>query len=891
MNRRNTYFRRFSLDESRNTPLTKKATIFSAEKFKVSNRMSKKLSKQNIYYVGDGSPRFLVYEDGDTGKRYAVAANDDDVSRLPNSAEVEIDGKKVTIEINEKMKIDDALVDSDNFARSLDVGTRTLKGHIAGWFDGLSSFFHNFRIKSSRNKFKDAPDDATDEDIKQRAYNTDEGMDENIRASDTDAKEDKGKEVDNDDGKGTHWEEDIESVEKDTGVDKSETRGMKAADAETRVKSDFELKARNMAASIGQGANLACMALKIYAAFNAIIAGVQIANIINYVTGFLEAIQKTQTGDAGKSELAYYMNSLSQKGDTYGSSISSDTSGDYSKPVKSGTSALQSDAWNQFFSSGSIVVQPDDPVAIKFNREYTSAQSINNVLGVKGGAASDIIKAITLIGNSADAYKHCLYIDAAANIAQLLLDGGIDIILAIFTGGVGNVIKEIITKIASTIWKTLALQAIVTAITSIFMSFLPQIAQWMAMDLIGNMAGEDAAYAINSGFNIYLGGQMQVGSGLPATEAKLMAHWRAQQEVIAEEGAFERSMKSPFDPTSKYTFLGSIVNSLIPIANTWSSPLSTISKTVNTVGTALTSLRPTAAAEGEAKFETSLNHDCPNLSKIGAIGDAYCNPYFVTDMTTMAEDPSDVIDKVSYDTEKGDSPEDGNFLWNDPKGEVDTDGDGVPDAYNPTINPEGELAKWVIACPTRDSGFGIVDSNVMNSITQLKLTGNETLDNAVKTGMSWIPIVGDIDQIKDDFKQAAEFEWATGKNCLDEEYKYYSRYAEDQRMLESMGLIEESAVVAFLNDYYEKNPIDTSWEGTIARYSGMTKDDVVETLAYVDMFTWLAEYNPETYGPMEYVEKDDSYQYESNEIVAEAEKAVVGNYIVFDDLRTKTKVA
>ncbi|MBP5512133.1 hypothetical protein J6X90_01990 [Candidatus Saccharibacteria bacterium] len=892
MNRRNTYFRRFSLDDTRNTPLTKKATIFSAENFKISNSMSSKLSKQKIYYV-DGSPRFLVYEDNDTGKKYAVAANDDDVGRLPNSADIEIDGETVTVEFDQKMKIDDALLDSDNFSKSLDVGTRTLKGHIAGWFDGLSDYFHKFRIKSSRNKFKDAPDDADEDDIKTRAYDTDEGMDENIRASNSDAEEDRGRTEVNDDGE-EEWKPSYESVDDDQGVDKSSTRGQNPADVQERVRSDFELKARNVVAGIGQGANLACTALKVYAAFNAIIAGIQVANIVNYVTGFLEAIDKTKSGDAGKSELAFYMNSLSEKGDTYGSSLSSDTTGDYNKPIKSGTSSLQSDAWNQFFSSGSVVVQPNDPVALKFNREYTALQSTNNLLGVNGGdgrVAGAITALVASVGSSAAAYKHCLYIDATANIVELAADGAIDIILAVFTGGIGNVIKQVFKEIAEKIWRAVALGLIVTAVTSIFMSFIPQIAQWMAMDLIGNMAGEDAAYAINSGFNIYLGGQMQVGSGLPATEAKLMAHWRAQQEVIAEEGAFERSTKSPFDPTSKYTFVGSLINSLIPVASTWSSPLTTISKTAGMVGTAFMNLRPTAAAEGEARFETSLNHDCPNLSKIGAIGDAYCNPYFVTDMSTMGVDPSDVIDAVSYDTEKSDDPENGNFLWNDERGEVDTDGDGVADAYNPPINPEGELAKWVISCSTRDSGFGIVDSNVMNSITQLKLTGNKALDDAVKTGMSWIPIVGDIDQIKDDFKQAAQFEWATGKNCLDEEYKYYSRYAEDQRMLESMGLINESAVVAFLNEYQGEHTVDNSKEGIIARYSGLTKTEVEETLAYIDAFEWLAEYNPADAGPEKPLPKLDDYQYESNAIIAEAEKAVVGDYIVFDDLRTKTKVA
>jgi hypothetical protein len=110
-------------------------------------------------------------------------------------------------------------------------------------------------------------------------------------------------------------------------------------------------------------------------------------------------------------------------------------------------------------------------------------------------------------------------------------------------------------------------------------------------------------------------------------------------------------------------------------------------------------------------------------------------------------------------------------------------------------------------------------------------------------------------------------------------------------MLESMGLIEESAVVAFLNEYQEEHPADDSWEGTIARYSGLTKAEVEETLAYIDAFEWLAEYDPTDAGPEKPLPKVDDYQYESNEIVAEAEKAVVGNYIVFDDLRTKTKIA
>lgn len=889
MNRRETYFKRFRLDRTRNKPLTKKATIFSPEKFKVSKKLSDKLKNNKIYYIDsdDFECRFLVYEDEETGKRYAIAANDDDVGKLPSSADVDIDGEgtKIHVEFDERVKIDDALEMSSDFTRSLDKGTRTLKGHIAGWFDDISEMFH-FRIGSSRNKQRNTSPVADDDEVESHARNTDNGMDESIRASSSEAQEDDGHYKTNPDGTETdEWESDYKHVSGDDGVDKSSTRGKSAADVEADVDASLKTKAKAIAAGIGDVTNVACTVLKIYSAFNIIMAGIQIANILNYVTGFLEAIHKTQTGDAGKNELAYYMNKLSERGNTYGSSWGGDTHNDYSKPVRENTSSLESPAWNQFFSSGSLVVQANDPVAIKFNREYTTVQSIGNLANVNGNddVVGSVLSLISSAGSSAAAYKTCLYVDSAAEA----VDAVISIFLAVFTVGIGTAIKQALAGIA----KSLLIGGIVAVVTSIFMSFLPQIAQWMTMDLIGNMAGEDAAYAINSGFNIYLGGQMQASSGLPATEEKLMAHWREQQEVIAEEGEYERSQRSPFDPTSKYTFVGSIINSLMPIANTMSSPLTTISKTMNTVGDALTSVSPTAKAEGEAVFQTSLNYDCPNLKQLNLVGDAYCNPYFVTDFSTMAADPSTVIDAISYESEKSDNPVDGNFLWDDPKGYIDTDDDGEPDAYNPQINPNGELAKWVVSCAARDSGFGIVDSNVMNAVTKLH-ADNATLDTIIQTGVNAIPIVSNVNDIAQNFEAASQFGWATGENCVKEEYRYYSRYSEDQRMMESAGIVTESAVASFLDDYYEKNPIDNSYEGQIARYSGMTKDEVEETLATIEALEWIAEYNPTTYGPVEMKEKPDGgYQYESNEIVANAESAIVGNYIIFDDLRTKTKIA
>ena len=51
-----------------------------------------------------------------------------------------------------------------------------------------------------------------------------------------------------------------------------------------------------------------------------------------------------------------------------------------------------------------------------------------------------------------------------------------------------------------------------------------------------------------------------------------------------------------------------------------------------------------------------------------------------------------------------------------------------------------------------------------------------------------------------------------------------------QCLLENMGLVEKSSVTAFLEDYYEKHPLDNSFEGILARKTGLTKENVIATI-------------------------------------------------------------
>ena len=130
-----------------------------------------------------------------------------------------------------------------------------------------------------------------------------------------------------------------------------------------------------------------------------------------------------------------------------------------------------------------------------------------------------------------------------------------------------------------------------------------------------------------------------------------------------------------------------------------------------------------------------------------------------------------------------------------------------------------------------------------------------------------------------DVKNVQAQDWNTAK--------YYQRFIEDQSLMEGMGLIEESAVTAFLDDYYEKNPLDNSYEGILARYSGLKKDTVVAILDVVEYGNYIANYDPaERYAfgrPEVEIEKELKFDGEDNGIVA-----TLLNQIVYADVRNRS---
>ena len=85
-----------------------------------------------------------------------------------------------------------------------------------------------------------------------------------------------------------------------------------------------------------------------------------------------------------------------------------------------------------------------------------------------------------------------------------------------------------------------------------------------------------------------------------------------------------------------------------------------------------------------------------------------------------------------------------------------------------------------------------------------------------------------------------------------------------QRLLENMGLVEKSSVTAYLEEYYEKHPLDNSYEGVLARRSGLTKDQVIAYLDKLDYLAKVVDYDPTNKAPILKQEAQTLYRFHVN---------------------------
>ena len=129
-----------------------------------------------------------------------------------------------------------------------------------------------------------------------------------------------------------------------------------------------------------------------------------------------------------------------------------------------------------------------------------------------------------------------------------------------------------------------------------------------------------------------------------------------------------------------------------------------------------------------------------------------------------------------------------------------------------------------------------------------------------------------------------------GDDLFWNEMKWYQAFVIINEWMENIGKVNTSTVTVAVQDYYEENPLDNSYEGIIARRSGLSKDDVIAVLDLIDYVEFLAQYDPTDLYPVP-ATKPEKLQYDSNEVVVIAEKIIQNNAVVYDELRNKTVAA
>lgn len=749
----------------------------------------------------------------------------------------------------------DALADRD-FKTPYTMATKSWRGGGSGWFDDMMTNITEAKLSVNRNRWARYVAKSFKEmtaDFKETAASTIKDKTKDFTASQTEEvsedewnrtqlQEPRGDKSDDitlvvtgkrkepiyDDGKiiGYHYYIDSDNFNGDSAMAVN-------SPPESEISKILNNKAVKTASAAAEKADLVCAAIEGVMSIYTVVSAYQSLQFLNLISGFLEAVDKVKAGDGDESPVHEYSTSLTTKTETL------DDSGNGTGVVKT---AIESEGMNNLFTDA------------KINSNDTSVRNVNfeSVMSSLSGLTSNI-------SLTAKAFEACGYVrvlTAGVNFATTILS------LVPILGGTLKFVQFGV--------KELGQIAINGLIQAFFAVAIPIITQKVAASIIKDAAtewfGEDLGNAMISGAGKYLGGNGTSGGQGPGSEDKVLAYLGAQQSVIAEEAEYQRSVRSPFDASSPYTFLGTLAYSFLPMAYSSSGIMSMLTDVSSLVSSSLVSILPTASAVDINEEMTSIG-ECPLLEGTGAVGDAYCNPVIITDTDTIGANPLTVEEETHAIAD--------NF---------NTDG---------MINEDSDLAKYVTYCGQRTSQYGLNDGSIAQSIA----------DKNGATGI--IGVVSDLTGLTDLQDAVSSIEtrpWVTGEACVvsdDNPYwngeegdnQLYQRYAENQRLLENTDPDYKSTVTAYLEEHYEKNPLDNSFEGTLARFSGMTKAQVSDTIALMEYYWFLEDYDAAVAYQFGDLEVEAPVEIEFNNENQLAVEAIEPRTILYFDLRNRQTIA
>lgn len=701
------------------------------------------------------------------------------------------------------LKYNDEIIDAGSFQNKFasDPGFREAyykakRGRIAGFFDDSAEYYYKKKgaTRDIFDDYKSTGDNETD------TKNFEDIVSDRVTGTDS-----KVNTV------GRH-------VDEETG---EETIGKNGNDLDsTKIEGDTpEVKARSMVNSLAQkvsnyGAPL-CTGLRLVNMAAVTVSAYTIFQSISYFLSLMEPISKMMAGEGDASAVNETLNFLT-----------GETTSQVQYVKEDGSTETKDVTGSPLQSSGSKLVLGNT----RSSSKETAPYSIKNVTR----AATTIAVGTGAVNTTCDAIMGA---EAVISLVSNAVPGG-------------TLANFIVSAVANTIGG-IAITGIIGTIVS---AIIPYVAKIFASNIFETYTGVPAGELFSQGAasaNFRLSTQ---GSGyMPASEEYIKRQNNETAVALAQEAELDRLHRSPFDITSKNTFLGSLLTKFAFMGYT-NNTFSQLSNFATVIGNAINVINPATSAFDNATMYTSNYSDC-----IDALNDTVCEMY---DQEIVGMDYS-TIDLA---------PDDPTYTA---VIEPNLDSDG-------NIIEGSELSKFITVCTERESPWGVLDVNIMNSLqTDFGTVGNS------------LYLVEDAVDIVNAIEDAANHDWGTGKNCQmgpenprwDTEMKYYQRYVEDMRILGTMTDEEDSnPVLAYQKAYDEKHPVDTSFEGTLARISGQSKDDIAFLLEFARYSDQIAKYDPSTRYAFSKNAEVEPIQFESTSI---KETPVIAQYItpIFIDKR------
>lgn len=366
----------------------------------------------------------------------------------------------------------------------------------------------------------------------------------------------------------------------------------------------------------------------------------------------------------------------------------------------------------------------------------------------------------------------------------------------------------------------------------------------------------------------------RVIGAIPSDEGAIASYHKEVQEVLARRAEAERATKSPFDVSSPYTFMGSLVRKManVAIRNGVFSQKNLANSTFGTVaglvGDSMKDAFGTVMADGEDdSYDMTYGEQCQTVNGAANVeGDIYCSAQHTVSTKYMRNTLDD---------------------WKEILGD-DIDDSG-------SIQDNSGMGNFASIGMSRMSTVGIQDASVCEKWKESNGSALTSIGDFFANIVGLYESCGGVGGDDDTLKAVATGAYYTMSSSNDnsdnvEKYAGYALYDEVSSLLNG----EVSKVADYMERYERAHPVDNSPSGRIARISGMTKSEASLALAYADYLTFIARYNPaDRYafgGALVDVQPSDQLVEHANSIAVDLYVMWHGR-VEYDDLRGRTQVA